>query len=368
MLALLLTLALGGAAYAVTSTSITAGYTITPGVTTASTSPGGAVGYALNLQATGGFSDNVTLSVASGLPPGATASFGTNPAFVDSSLASASTMWINTTSSVAPGTYTITITGADSTTAPPSQQPTVTLKVVQGGSQDYTIQMTPTTQYVSAGQSVTYSLKVVPANGFTGSVIFSASSVPGAVSLGWDGNTPTTAQNPSSPPIAPGGTATLTVATTGTNPPGSYAINIAGTGGGISHNVAGVLDIDLFSATGSTPTLNPGAPARPVSITLKNPYNYGVTVTGLGVSVPSDSSGNALAYPSGAPIQGCLASWFQATDTKLSSTNTFSLSGGAIIPLPVGDLPMIKMLNAPVNQDACKGHTLELNFVGTAQK
>jgi hypothetical protein len=369
-LALAITLALGGAAYAVTSstTSQPPTFSINPAVTTATTSPGGAVGYAINLQSLNGFSDNVTLSVA-GLPPGATASFGSNPAFVDASLASASTLWINTSSTTPAGQYMITVSGTSSTD--PNEQKTVTLNVVESTSQDYVIEMSPTTQYASAGGAVTYNVKIVPVNGFVGTVTLSVNSVPGAVSLGWNSTTPTTAQNPAVPVAVGGtnpGTATLNVSTTTTNPPGSYALTITGTSNSISHTTAGELDIDLFSVTGSVPaTLYPGAAAQRIPLTLTDPYGYAVTVTGLAASVAQDSQGNAV-DPTGKSIPGCLASWFQFKDTPFSPTNTYLLSGGSSSTIPATDDPTITMVESGTNQDACEGVTLKLNFVGAAQK
>lgn len=374
-LGFVLTLALGGVAYAVTTTATTTSdFSLSASVTSANTTPGGAVGYGINLAASGGFSDNVTLSTAGTLPPGVTATFGTNPSFVDASLASASTLWVNTSpaSSSTPtpvGQYTINVVGTSSTGATHSMP--VTLNVGSSGSPDYTIEMTPTTGYVSAGGNVTYNLHVVPANGFAGTVTLSAKSVPGSILMGWSPAAPTTAQNPSvSIPVDNGapGTATLTVGTTSTNPPGSYALTITGTSGSISHTVAGTLDIDLFSATGSTSApLFPGASAKPISVSLTDPYNYAVTITGLSASVAQDSQGRVI-NSSNQPVPGCLASWFKFTNTPLSSNNTLGLGAQTTMGLPSIDDPSISMIDAPVSQDNCEGVTLKLNFVGTAQK
>lgn len=373
-LGLLLTLALGGAAYAVTSTT-SSDFTMTPAAMTATTSPGGSVGYGFNLQGTGGFSDNVTLS-ASGpaggpLPAGTAVSFGTNPSFVDASLASGSTMWVSTSSSTPVGLWPITVTGTSSSGVSHSQ--IVTLNVTSSGNPDYAIEMTPTTQYVSAGSPVTYNVTIVPVSKFSGNVTLSANSVPGAVLLGWNSSPPSTAQNQSvTVPVGNGnpGTAKLTVATTSTNPPGSYAITITGTSGSLSHTVAGTLDIDLFKAAGTTSAPlypEPSLQWQPIAVTLTDPYDYAVTITGLAASVAQDSQGNVI-DSSGNVVPGCLASWFKFKDTPLSSTNTYSLGGGSTQALPSGDDPMIAMQDVPVSQDACKGVTLKLNFVGTAQK
>jgi hypothetical protein len=341
---------------------------MTPAVTTGTTSPGGSVGYALNLQSIGGFSQNVSLSVT-GLPAGASYSFSNNPSFVDALLASASTLWVNTSSATPVGSSTIMITGTSDSGIAHTQS--VTLNVVSSGSQDFRIEMTPSAQYVSAGKSpATYSIKVVPAFGFTGMVVLSANTVPGAVLLGWNGNTPVTAQNPSVSVLVGGsnpGTATLTVATTSTNPPGVYALTVTGTSGSLSHTAVGTLDIDLFSATGTTSAaLYPGTGPMPITVSLTDPYNYSVTITGLAVSVAQDSQGNVI-DANGTTISGCMASWFTFQDTPLSSTNTLSLSSGTPQTLPAVDDPSISEVNAPVNQDKCENHQLMLNFIGTAQ-
>jgi len=70
--------------------------------------PGGSTSYDLTITPTGGFAGDVTLSV-SGLPPGATAAFSTNPA------ATTSTLSVTTPAGTPAGTYTLTITGVSGT-------------------------------------------------------------------------------------------------------------------------------------------------------------------------------------------------------------------------------------------------------------
>jgi hypothetical protein len=70
---------------------------------------GGSTGYGINVARTGGFTDAVSLSV-SGLPSGATGSFSPNP-----TTGSSSTLNVTTSSSVALGSYPLTITGTNGT-------------------------------------------------------------------------------------------------------------------------------------------------------------------------------------------------------------------------------------------------------------
>jgi hypothetical protein len=333
------------------------------------------VAYPINLQATGTFSDNVTLSAA-GLPAGATASFGTNPAFVDSSLASGSTLWITTDSTVQPNNYTITINATSSTGAGPANPApvTVNLNVSSSTSRDFSLKLTPSTQYVSAGNYVIYKVDTLPINGFSNPITLSASTVPGAVALGWSLSATgpaatTTAQNPTIN-VNPGQSAYLTVQTASTNPPGSYAVTVTGTSGSLAHTTAGTLDIDLFTAKGSTSTpLYPGGPAQPINVTLKDPYNYAVTVTGLVASVAAEPNGDAIDV-SGNDIPNCSASWFTVTPSSISSANTVGLSGNGQVTLGTTSsmAPKISMTNTSQPQDGCHGANLMLNLVGSAQK
>lgn len=365
MLGVLLTLSLGGAAYAVTSTT-TPDFSLTTAVTSATTTPGGAAAYGLNLHSVGGFSDNVTLSVA-GLPAGATATFGTNPSFVDPSLASGTTLWINTSSSTPVANDPNIVVTASNSSGNIIHTLNLSLNVGQSGTPDYTLEITPSVQYVSAGNSVTYTVKTVPVSGFTGSVTLTARTVPGAVLLGWNGATAMTAQNPTVT-VPAGGSATLTVATTTTNPPGSYAISVTGTSGSLSHTGAATLDIDLFSATGSlSRPLYPGNPPAAIPVTITNPYNYTVTVTGLAASVQANSNGIVFDRRTSQPASACQASWFKFAPSSISSINPVQVPAGSSITLSGSQDPTVQLTDQPVDQDSCANVQLQFNIVGTAQ-
>jgi hypothetical protein len=82
---------------------------------------------------------------------------------------------INVPNSAAPGTYNIIINSQDVTGAPSS-----TLTIALTVYQDFTLgALTPTTQTVTAGQSASYNLSVLPVgSSFTGAVTLSCSSAP----------------------------------------------------------------------------------------------------------------------------------------------------------------------------------------------
>jgi len=81
-----------------------ADFTLSAAPASRTVTQGGSTSYAVTISPTGGFSDQVTLSV-SGLPNGATGSFTPNPATASSTLS------VTTGLVTLPGTYTLTITG-----------------------------------------------------------------------------------------------------------------------------------------------------------------------------------------------------------------------------------------------------------------
>jgi hypothetical protein len=81
-------------------------FTLTVTPSSQSISPGGSTSYSLSTTAVSGFAGSIALSVT-GLPSGASASF--SPASITG--AGSSTLFLATTSSVSPGTFSLTITG-----------------------------------------------------------------------------------------------------------------------------------------------------------------------------------------------------------------------------------------------------------------
>src|SRR5206468_3051238 len=92
--------------------------------------------YTLTISPTGGFSDQVTLSV-SGLPNGATGGFTPNPATTSSTLS------VSTSPSTPTGTYTLTITGVGG-----SLTRTTTVTLVVNAPPNFTLSAAPASRTV----------------------------------------------------------------------------------------------------------------------------------------------------------------------------------------------------------------------------
>src|ERR1700716_2483900 len=203
--------------------------------------------YNISISNVSGFTGgNVTLT-ASGLPSGATASFNPNPV----SPGSSSTLSVSTAASTPAGSYALTITAADSNTVAGSAlNSQVTLVVNASTAPDFTISAAPSSQTVTAGTGTTYTASVSPLNGFTGTVSLSASGLPSGATGTFN---PTSISNGS-------GSSTLSVATSGTTPVGSYTPTITGVSGGLTHSTSVTLVVNAGAAAPAY-QINSGGPA-----------------------------------------------------------------------------------------------------------
>jgi hypothetical protein len=174
--------------------------------------PGGSTSYSVTVNPVNGYSNTVTLSL-SGCPSGATCSI--SPSSVSPPY-NPSTLSVSSTSSLAPGNYTITITGTDGTLT----HTTTAILVVT----DFTISATPATQTIKKGGSTTYKATVAALNGFGGVITFSVTGLPA--------NT-TGTFNPTK--VTGKGASTLTIVSTKKSPVGTYTLNITGTSGSVIH-------------------------------------------------------------------------------------------------------------------------------------
>jgi large repetitive protein len=113
-----------------------------------------------------------------------------------------------------------------------------------------------------------------------------------------------------------------------------------------------------FSISGSTTALlYPGAPAQPIALTLSNPNSVAIYVTALQVSVAGGAS------------PGCSAATnLSLTQSSASSTAPARVPAGGSVTLPAQGVtaPTIRLLNLPVNQDACKNTRFSLSYSGSA--
>jgi hypothetical protein len=162
-----------------------------------------------------GFNGSVSLS-ASGQPSGVTATL--NPI----STPGTSTLTLTASSGATTGTFTVTISG--STSQGLTHTTTVSLTVNAAGQPNYSLTVSPSSVTITRGTSGTSTITIHPTNGFTGSVTFSASNLPGGVSASFSPN-PATANS----------TLTLTVSSSATT--GTFSVRVRGRLGGLSHSV-----------------------------------------------------------------------------------------------------------------------------------
>ncbi len=182
-----------------------------------------------------GFTANVKLTVISGLPAGATATFTVNPAPPSTTVPPAATskLTIAVPKTAALGSYTITIQG---TSGSLSHTTTNTL-VVTAMVPNFTIHASPASRSVIHGKNGSYGVTIRPVNGFAGQVTLSVGGLPA-------GATGSFSPNPAPPSTTVPATATAHLAvSTGTAAPGSYTLTITGANGSLSHTATVTLVI-----------------------------------------------------------------------------------------------------------------------------
>lgn len=178
---------------------------------------GGSTGYTATVTPTNGFAGSVTLSI-SGLPTGASGTFGTNPTTGTSALS------VSTSASTPVGSYVLTITG---TSGSLTHSTTVTLVV---SAPDFSLSASPASQTVIQGHPTSFTATIAPISGFAGQVTLTVSGLP-------TGATGTFSPNPAT------STSTLNVATAANTPSGAYTLTITGTSGALVHSTTVLLTI-----------------------------------------------------------------------------------------------------------------------------
>jgi Domain of unknown function (DUF1929)/PKD domain len=143
---------------------------------------------------------------------------------------------------------------------------------------NFSLTATPASATVVPGGSTTYTATVTPANGFTGTVVFSVTGLPSGA---------TAAFSPSS--VTTSGSTTLTVSTSATTPTGSYPLTIRGTSGPLTRTVDVTLVVNgdfTISAAPASQTIARGGVAT-YTVTITGGPGFAATVDLTVSGVPS---------------------------------------------------------------------------------
>jgi len=200
------------------------GFSLSASPSSVSVQQGNSGSTTITSTVTGGFNSAVSLS-ASGQPSGVTVSF--NPGSFTSGSGS-STMNITVASTVAAGTYPITVSGTSGSTV---ETTTVTLTVT-GLQAGYSLSASPSSLTIKRGSSGSSTITVTGTNGFSGSVSMSASGEGKGVSISF---------SPSS--VTGSGSSTMKVSVNRRASTGTRTITVTGTNGTTKHTTTVTLTI-----------------------------------------------------------------------------------------------------------------------------
>lgn len=119
--------------------------------------------------------------------------------------------------------------------------------------------------------------------------------------------------------------------------------------------ITGSLALPLFP--GNTQSLN---------LSLGNPYNFPLKVLSVEVTVEPATTKIGVANPGCIGDQHLSVLHGLTAEVTVPAHSTKSLQ--QMLPAQPDAWPLIKMLNLPTNQDACKNTTFKLSYEGTATK
>jgi len=198
-------------------TVVKPGFSLSASPSAVSVVEGNAGSSTITSTVVGGFNAAVTLS-ASGQPSGVTIGF--NPASITGT--SNSTMSITVASTVAVGTYPITIKG---TSGAITETTTVNLTVTAPVAGSFTLSVSPSSGYLDQGQSGYATVTTATSGSFNAAISLSATGVPPGVTYSF---------SPASIAAPGSGSAHFNLTVSKTAPTGTYPITITGKGGGVT--------------------------------------------------------------------------------------------------------------------------------------
>lgn len=319
---------------------------------------GQAAAYVVSVTSTGGFTGAVGLSVA-GLPAGAAATFSPVTVTLASGGTSMATMNISTAMTTQAATAALTVTG---TSGKISGTVAAGLTVNNRASPAFSLSSAPASVTVPPGATAAYTVQVARTT-FAGPVTFSV----------LDG-LPAGATASFSPNPATGDATTLQIATMAGTPEGSYKLNLAGSGldaaGKAQSAYASiVLVLDStkkqFTLSGNAPgLLSPGA-STGLDLQITNPDKKPLALTNISVTLAGITrSAEAISRNLSCTAADYTLTQYSGPYPITVQPGASSLTGAGIGP---SNLPRLRMLDTPANQDGCKGATLQLTYSGSGQ-
>jgi subtilisin family serine protease len=181
------------------------------------TVPGGNAVFTTSVFAVSGFSGDVQLSLAGLTSQQATWSFA--PASIAGGSGS-SQLSIAPSATLAPGTYSLTVTGTSGALSHTAQA-----TLVVNPPPDFTLTALPASLTIKGNNQGSVTVTVSAMAGFSSPVTLSVSGLP-------SGATGTFSRNP----VTPGLNSTLTLRTSAPSPKGTFALTVSGSGGGKTHS------------------------------------------------------------------------------------------------------------------------------------
>lgn len=207
------------------------------------------------------------------------------------------------------------------------------------GVQDFTMTASPTSLTVGAGQSANVTFTLTALNSFSTPVTLSASGLPTGVTASFSVN-----------PAVPASTGTSTVMALSISPatiPGTYSIQVTGSGGGETHAVAislGIASLPMPSTTAATNITTTSAmlngAVNPGGVAAAAWFEYGLT-SAYGSSI---SAGSLSAGYTSVPVSAALTGLVSGATYhfRLDASNAFGTGyGGDLIFITIAPPPVV---------------------------
>lgn len=214
------------------------------------------------------------------------------------------------------GTFTATLTVTDNANLSDPNPPTRTITV--NPAPDFSISASPSSQSTPPAGSASYTVSVGALNGFTDTVNFSVSGVPAGTSASF---VPTS--------VTGSGSSTLTVTTSASTAPGSYALSIMGTTPTLNHSINVTLivnsagDFALSASPTSLQVVRGGTGSDTVTIAATQGFTGTVSLRVSGVPGRVSVSWN----PATVSGSGSAVLTIRANKPARSGTYTLTITG-----------------------------------------